>query len=284
MDPKLLALVTALTFGMAPVVLKLAFRRGGQAGIGIIIGLVVAIPLNFAFGLVIDPHYERLNAIAIAWFVLGGLAGSALGRYWNYVSIDILGPSRSVTIRSSSPVFTAFLAVLLYGEQITLQRWAAIVAIVGGAAVVSWHRAEGARGRFSTGVLYALGAAVAYGLRPIFIKAGLESANVPLAASVVGAAAALAYTAIREPRESFRITRLDAAFWWFLVGGVLQAIAQLTLALGLSGGDVSLVYALTSSAPLFTIVFTWLFLRGAEPITPRLLLGAIAVVAGVIYL
>ena len=206
------------------------------------------------------------------------------GRYWNYRSIDLLGASRSATIRSSSPVFTAFMAVFLYGETISLERWAAITAIVGGAALVSWERGQGARGWLSIGVLYALGAAAAYAFRPILIKAGLEQADIPLAASVIGAIAALVYTVIREPRENFRITRIDAAFWWFLAGGAVQTIAQLALALGISGGEVSLVYTITASAPLFTILFTWLFLRGVERITPQLLVGAVAVVAGVVYL
>ena len=153
MDPKAWALVTAVSFGMAPVVLKLAFRKGGQAGMGIIISLASAIPLNLAIGLVVDPHYERLTPAAVVWFILGGLAGSAVGRYWNYRSIDLLGASRSATIRSSSPVFTAFMAVFIYGETISLERWAAITAIVGGAALVSWKRGQGARGWLSLGVL-----------------------------------------------------------------------------------------------------------------------------------
>lgn len=283
-DPKVWALVTAIAFGLAPVVLKLAFRHGGQAGMGIIISLASAIPLNLAIGLFVDPHYERLTPPAIVWFALGGLAGSAVGRYWNYRSIDILGASRSATIRSSSPVFTAFLAVLLYNETITLERWAAIAAIVGGAALVSWTPGKGAKGWLSIGVLYALGAAAAYACRPILIKAGLEQADIPLAASIIGAFSALAYTAIREPRENFRLTRLDAAFWWFLVGGAVQTVAQLGLALGLAGGDVSLVYTLTAAAPLFTILFTWVFLRGVEAVTPQLIAGSVAVVAGVVYL
>lgn len=284
MDPKFWAILTAAMFGLVPVLAKLAFRKGGQAGMGIIISLASAIPLNIAIGLFTDPHYERLTPLAVVWFILGGLAGSALGRYWNYVSIDLLGASRSATIRSTSPVFTVFIALLFFGETLSVARWLAILAIVAGAALVSWQPGRGARGWVSMGVLYALGAAAAYACRPIFIKAGLEQADIPIAASIIGAFAALAYTVIREPRENYRMTKVNAAFWWFLLSGIAQAVAQLSLALGLSGGEVSIVYTLTASAPLFTIVFTWLFLRGVERITPQLVIGSIAVVAGVVYL
>jgi uncharacterized membrane protein len=279
-----MALITAISFGAAPVALKLAFRRGGDASVGIIISLASAIPMTLLVGLWINPHFERLTPFAVVAFILGGLAGSAVGRYWNYLSIDLLGPARSATIRSSSPAFTALLVVLIYHEEITPLRWAAISAIVGGAALVSWNPGSGARGWLSLGVLYATGAAIAYGFRPIFIKAGLLDADVPLAASIIGAFAALIYTMLRENRASLRVTRIDAAAGWFLVGGVVQAIAQLALALGLSGGEVSLVYTITASAPLFTLTFTAVLLRGVEEINLRLILGSMAVVAGVAVL
>ena len=102
-DPKLWALVTAISFGAAPVVLKMAFQRGGQAGPGILVSLALAIPMTLAVALVVSPKLELLTPFAVVAFILGGLAGSAAGRRWNYVSIDLLGASRSATIRSTSP-------------------------------------------------------------------------------------------------------------------------------------------------------------------------------------
>jgi uncharacterized membrane protein len=55
------------------------------------------------------------------------------------------------------------------------------------------------------------------------------------------------------------------------------------LTYALAGGEVSVVYPLTSSAPLFTVGFTALLLRGVEQITWRLVVGTILVVAGVVY-
>jgi len=283
-DPKLMGLVTAIAFGAVPVLLKLAFRRGGDVGVGVITGLSLAIPITILAGIAIEPHFERLTPYAVVAFVLGGLAGSAVGRRWNYISVDLLGPARSATIKSSSPVFTAFLAVLLYGETITPARWAAILVIVAGAALVSWSPGSGARGWLSRGVLYATGASIAYGIRPIFIKIGLVDADVPLAAAIIGAVAALLYTLARENRANLRAVRLDAALGWFLLAGLVQAIAQLAMALGLSSGDVSLVYTIAASAPLFTLGLTALLLRGVEEINLKLVLGSLAVVGGVIPL
>ena len=56
------------------------------------------------------------------------------------------------------------------------------------------------------------------------------------------------------------------------------------LTFGLSGSDISVVYPLTASAPLFTLAFTALLLKGTERLTWGIVIGASAVVAGVIFL
>ena len=283
LDPKFLALITAVSFGISPPALKLAFRHGGETNTGMIIGLVVAIPLNLALVPFINPGWELLTPVAWVAFILGGLAGAAIGRRFIYQSIDLLGPSRASVIRGSSPVLTAFLAVLLYQEEVSPLRWAAILAIVGGAALVSYAPGSGARGWLAIGVLYALGAAASYGIRPIFIKLALEQADAPLAGSIIGAFAALIYSFAMD-RPKVGLAKIDKSFLFFLFAGITQTTALLALTFGLSHGDVSLVYSLASSAPLFTLLFTAILLRGVDRVTPQLVLGSVAVVAGVIYL
>jgi DME family drug/metabolite transporter len=283
MDPKFLALVTAIAFGISPVVLKIAYRNGGDTNAGMVIGLVAAIPLNLALIPLIDPGWQLLNSEAWIGFILAGVSGAAIGRRFVYQAVDLLGPSRTQTIRASSPMLTAMLAVVLYQEDVSPLRWAAISAIVAGAALVSWTPGSGARGWLAIGVLYALGAAAGYGIRPLFLKFALEQADAPLAGSIIGAVSALVWAFLMD-RPKVGTLKLDRAFFWFALGGVTQTTALIALTFGLTGGDVSLVYSLTSSAPLFTLLFTALFLRGVEEVTWRLIVGSIAVVAGVIAL
>jgi drug/metabolite transporter (DMT)-like permease len=85
-------------------------------------------------------------------------------------------------------------------------------------------------------------------------------------------------------RTGLRTVRHEPAFGLFVVSGVLQAIGFLALTLGLSGGEVSVVYPVTASAPLFTLMFTWLLLKGTERLTWRIVLGAVLIVSGVVFL
>jgi drug/metabolite transporter (DMT)-like permease len=283
-DAKVLALTTAVSFGIVPVFIKMAFGRGGRTGTGLVLALACAVVVNLALTLVIEPGWELLTPESFAAFVLGGLAGNAIGRRWSFMSIDLLGASRSSALRGSSPVITTLLAMVLLREEVSLPQWAAILAIVVGGVLVTWNPGEDRRQWLGLGVVYALAAATSYGVRPLILKHGLNIADVPLAAACIGAVAALLYTLVREDRSQLRATRMDAALLLWVVAGVIGAIGLVSLTFAIGAGDVSVVYPLTSSAPLFTVLFTALLLRGVEQITWRLVAGTVLVVGGVAYL
>jgi drug/metabolite transporter (DMT)-like permease len=283
-DAKVLALTTAISFGIVPVFIKMAFGRGGQTGTGLTLALVFSAVVNLGLALFVDPHWELLTPTAFVFFLLGGLAGNAIGRRWSYQSIDLLGPSRSAALRSTSPVISTLLAMVIYGEQVSLLQWVAILAIVVGGVLVNWIPGASRRQWLGLGVLYSLAAACSYGVRPLLLKYGLNIVDIPLAAACIGAVAALVYSLIREDRSKLYATRIDAAFKYWVLAGSIGAVGLVSLTFALAGGDVSVVYPLTASAPLFTVAFTALMLRGVEQITWRLVAGTIAVVAGVAYL
>ena len=284
-DPKLIALVTAVAFGLNPVTLKLGFGKGGRPDTAMIIGLVIAVPIYFAIlpfagGL----HWEQVTLAAFVGYVLGGLFGTGIGRRWLYMAIDRIGASPATAIKNSAPVISALLAAVLYQEPVTPIRWLAIIGIVTGVALVTWKPGSGVRHWLDIGTAAAVASAISYGVRPLFLKFGLEAADLPLTAAFVGATAALVYALSFGDRSGLRTAHRDPAFGLFLISGVLQSIGFLALTLGLSGGEVSVVYPVTASAPLFTLGFTALLLRGKERLTPQIVFGASLVVFGVILL
>lgn len=284
MDPKLFALVTALCFGLNPVTLKLGFQRGGRSDVAVVIGLLVSVPLY----ILISPFVgglptNGLNLPALVGFALGGLFGGGIGRRWMYVAIDRIGASPATAIKNAAPVITTFLGVLLFADDVGPRRWAAVGAIVIGITLVTWKGQHG-RSLLDVGVLAAFGSTLSYGIRPVFLKFGLEAANLPLTGALVGAIAALVYALLRTDPKDLRVGLREPSLGLFTVSGVLQGFGFLALTFGLSGGDVSVVYPVTASAPIFTLVFTALLLRGTERVSPGLLAGAVAVVIGVVAL
>lgn len=284
-DPKLFALLTAICFGLNPVTLKIGFGHGGRPDTAMIVGLMVAVPLYIVLlPLAGGPHIELLTPAAIIGFVLGGLFGTGIGRRWQYIAIHRIGASPATAIKNSAPVISALLAAIIFAEPVTPIRWAAIVGIVVGVGLVTWRPGQAVRTWFDVGVLAAIGAAIAYGIRPLFLEFGLEAADLPLTSAIVGATAALAYALLFGDRSGLRSIVREPAMGMFLLSGVLQSIGFLALNVGLSGGIVSVVYPVTASAPLFTLAFTALLLKDQETLNWRIVLGALAVVAGVIAL
>ena len=284
-DPKLFALVTAICFGLNPVTLKLGFRKGGRPDTAMIVGLAVAVPLYVVLlPIAGGPHLDLLTPSAIVGFVLGGLFGTGIGRRWLYIAIDRIGASPATAIKNSAPVISALLAALLFAEPVTPTRWAAIVAIVLGVGLVTWRPGQTVRSWFDVGVLAAIGAAITYGIRPLFLKFGLDAADLPLTSAIIGAIAALAYALLVGDRSGLPGIAREPAFAMFILSGVLQSLGFLALNVGLSGGIVSVVYPVTASAPLFTLAFTAILLRGHESLNWRIVVGAAGVVAGVVAL
>ena len=287
MGGKELALVTALCFGLNPVTLKLGFAREGRADVAVVIGLAVAIPIYLLLAPLWGGLYLDLLTIpAIAGFVLGGLFGGGIGRRWMYTAIDKLGAAPATAIKNSAPVITTVLAVFLLGETVTLVQAAAIGAIVFGITFVTWKKGQGLKQLAAAGVLAAVGSAISYGIRPLFLEFGLDAANIPLTGALIGAVAAFVYatalTRISDIRGAVDVR--SPALWLFIASGTLQAIGFLAFTLGLSANDVTVVYPVTSTAPLFTLGFTAVLLRGTEQITWRIVLGVVLVVLGVIAL
>jgi DME family drug/metabolite transporter len=283
-DARLLALFTAFTFGLAPVAIKHAYEQGGTTGTGLMLQLLAAVAVNVALIPLVDPRWEALTPAAVLAFVLGGLSGNALGRRWSFVSVQLLGASRSSAIRGISPLFTAIVAAIAFQETVTLQRWAAIGAIVVGAVLVTWQPGGGRSQWLGTGVLYALGAALGYGLRPVFVKYGLNLEGTPMAASLIGSLAALAWVMAREDRKGIVFRPRELSFWYFLASAFLGAAGMASLFFAVAQGDLSFVYPLSSTGPLFAVVFTFLFLKGVERLTWRVVAGSVLIVAGVLFL
>lgn len=285
MHGKVLALMTAICFGINPVVLKLGFARKGRSDVAVVVGLAITVPVYLIMAPLLGGiSFAHMTLPAVIGFVLGGLFGGGIGRRWMYLAIEKIGASPAAAIKNSAPVITTALAIMFLGEHVTLLHWVAIFTIVVGITLVTWQRGLGWRHVLSVGVLAALGSAISYGIRPLFLKYGLDAANLPLTGALIGAVAALVYAAVLTPNSELWFGLREKSLGLFAASGILQALGFLALTFGLSNEDVSIVYPVTATAPLFTLLFTALMLRKTERLTWRIVLGAFAITAGVIVL
>jgi drug/metabolite transporter (DMT)-like permease len=264
----------------------MGFARGGEVDTAMILGLSISVPLYLMFvPLEGGLHLDRVTGTALTGYILGGLLGTGIGRRWLYLAVQKIGAAPATAIKNSAPLITTALAMAFLGERVTLFQWMAIVTIIVGVSLVSWKAGAGIGQLMNVGILAAFGAMLSYGVRPLFVKWGLEAADLPLTSALIGATAALLYAILVARPGSIKIWSGPREALIFFVGaGLLQSFGFLALNYGLSAADVSVVYPVTTTTPLFTLAFTVLLLRGVEKLTWRIAVGTVAVVAGVIVL
>jgi len=139
--------------------------------------------------------------------------------------------------------------------------------------------------RLVLGVTYALVASIAYAVAQVLTRQLVVGDVSPL----VGSTLALFWGTIGFFALSFRSmaerkANLKRGSLYFGAAGIFAAIGVVGLFEALGRGTVVVVSPIVSTSPLFTLVFAAVFLRGIEQLTPRVVAGAVLVVAGVVVL
>ena len=228
----------------------------------------------------------------VGWLAASGLVGFVFGDTWYFRSLVILGPGRAALLASSGPIFTMGFAALLLHEH------PGPLALVGTAltrAGIAWVLRERERGHVAhvegsaamgviAGLLAALGQAGGYVLSKTALKTGID----PLSATLIRvSAAALAIWLLATVERAIPATlgalrdRRAAAFMFG--GAVFGPFLGVTLSLtAIRYIDTGVAASITAIYPIFTLLIAARFHR--EPLTWKVLLGALVAVAGVVVL
>lgn len=131
---------------------------------------------------------------------------------------------------------------------------------------------------------YALLSAVFAALTAIFAKAGLKDVNSDLATAVRTAVVLLITWGIVFYRGHGReVTSLSRNNWIFLIlSAIATGLSWVFYYRALQLGKVSEVSVIDKGSIVFTILLSFFFLR--EPLTPRIILAALLIFAGMLVL
>jgi uncharacterized membrane protein len=132
--------------------------------------------------------------------------------------------------------------------------------------------------------LFPLGAALVSAISQTLRKQGLNILPEPLVAAATVTSVTLTLLVIfliaTKRTKELRMKRESLLF--FLSAAFVALSAQVANFIALSRADVSVIIPLLNTTPLFAVLFSGLFLRGMETVSPRVLLGALLMVMGVI--
>jgi drug/metabolite transporter (DMT)-like permease len=276
-----LALIAAACFGSALVVTQFGLRHAPPiAGATVSVTFTVAVWWALA-PLLLDVQGWHTPALAI--FVLVGLFYPAIVTLLTYESNRQLGPTLTGAVSCTAPLFAVAAAVVFLGERLALPT------AIGGLVVVAGLMLLTTRAPLRTPpgwrLVLPLSGAALRGIAQTLTKFGLMLWPNPFTAALVGYTASAAVMwgteAAAARSGGGRITR--AGVFWFMAVGMLNGGAVLLMYYALNIGSVSVVSPIVATYPLFTMLFSALFLR-TETLSPKAVLGVILAICGVIVI
>jgi DME family drug/metabolite transporter len=253
--------------------------RGSDPFTGYWINLVVGTVALWTAVVAFAPA-DQVRMHGIAFFVLAGLVGTVAGRLLRFVSIEKVGASVTAALTNLYPFISTGLAILLLGEQVTPEIVVGTAVIVAGTTLLSTSgRIVGFR---PVHIWLPVLSATCFGVVAILRKLGLGGAGPVLGFAVNVTTALVAFTVFLAVTGQLRdMSCRGASLGYFVAAGVAENAAVLLIVVALSVGAVSVVAPLSGSSPLFVLVLSFLFLRGVERLSVRVVAGTLLIVAGV---
>ena len=298
----LVAILTSILFALADATIRSALRFTTPIMASL---LVVAIQWVIYTGIILATgEFSALNLPGLLWFILAGLLNPLLFLTFFLLGIQRIGVARSAPIKSSAPIYAVIFAVAFLGERPEPLQYLGIVLVVAGVITISaegggaWRKVYGIFSRENPSaprslpsegsswrkmdILFPLLAGLSSGIASNLFKVSLGHLPSPLLGAWVGVAEGLLLFPLLSflyPKgERFRL--LPPAWPWLLLGSLSATAAVYGLFLSISLGQVSIVFTLIQTSPLFVLLISALFLRQMERVTPGLVFGAILTVGG----
>lgn len=292
----IVAIVVALGAATASASQNLLIRVGTERGTPFdAVFVVITVNVLLLVPLVLLVYFPSYNLTGISWgaFIGAGLVGTLMGRLFMYTSISRIGASRATPIVASWALISSVLGILLLGEAVSPVHAVGIVCIVTGVGVIAWetsHENPDNLGRRALiiGILLPVGAAMAYGMEPIFANVGFrEGTPAPVGLMVKTVAAYLGfslYLRLHHALPSWRVLR-SRNTRYFVLAGVMNTLFLLGYYVGIAIAPVSVVTPILATNTLIVVVLSAAVMpEHLERVTWRLVAASLVVVAGVIVI
>jgi len=274
----LLALAAAACFGSALVVTQFGLRHATPKA-----GATLSVSFTLIAWVALSPlmlEVRAWHAGALALFALVGLFYPAIVTLLTYESNRQLGPTLTGAVSCTAPLFAVVTAMIFLGERLTLPIAAGAAVIVCGLLLLTARAPLHARPGWRL-VLPVTGALLR-GIAQTLTKVALVLWPNPFAAALVGYAtsAAVMWGADAAVSRGQARRMSWAGAFWFAAVGTLNGGAVLLMYHALNIGSVSVVSPIVATYPLFTLVFSAIFLR-TEKLNVKSVIGVALAVLGV---
>ncbi|MGH8707387.1 MAG: EamA family transporter [Burkholderiales bacterium] len=284
------ALLAMLAFATNIVITRFAVAR-----MPVEAGFFIVLATNILFPAALFAVELGVRAAPYAWhwkgaglFAIGGVIGTFLGRRFLFDTVKLLGPSRASVFHSTAPAFALVGAWLLAGELLGAYE-IALMAVVWVGLWLTQPRAGSLhalapdllRKGFFAGLLTVAGFGVGNVLRGLAMRDWSEAALGTVIASVAALACQFAVTR-SWARIGAQLRAADRSALLLYTGcGVFTSLGSIFISLAMTKIEIALAVLAVHTTPLVIFPVSVWILKNREELTPRTVLGAAIVLAGI---
>ena len=288
LPPYTYALVAAFLFAVGA-----QFQAVGLSSMDSRNGTALGIATSAICFWLVAPWFLELTYLSnavILLFIAIGLIRPAVSANLGTAGIRLLGPTLSGTLSSTGPIFGVALGVFWLGEEMTGAVAVGTAGIVAAIILLSRQRPETGRSWPVWALALPIGAAIIRSFGHAINKVGMGYIPDPYFATLIGFTTSAVVTLTVQYTKSRRmppngknggLTLKGSGPIWFMIGGMMYAIAVLSLNHALMIGEVVTVVPIVSCNPVFTLLLSILVFR-RETITLRTLLSLALVLPSVV--
>lgn len=249
-----------------------------------VISLVSLLVVSVTLVLFTVP-FDWFTNPAVLYFIAAGVIGPFLGRMLFYTGIGRVGAAIASPLHSTKSLFATLAAVALLGESLSLPMALGILFIIIGAASISSEEGGGTIEKKWTkkDLLFPIGSSACLGIASLLRKFGLNGLPSPILGVAIQNVTVLFLLPglFLTRRDTNRAISTEKRAWFiFGLSGLCLVASQLTLFYALNSGLVLIAVPLSSLNPLFVIILVAAFLREAERVTGKIVLGTLFIIGG----
>jgi len=248
------------------------------------VSYAVSIACVWAY-LLATTSLEFLKSPAMIYYVISGCLQPLIARALYYEGITRIGVARAGPLRGVEPFFAVLAAMIVFAEQPGLLVYLGTTFIVASLWLISGKHGGDTNWRLIDAV-FPISAALISTISQTLRKQALAIIPDPFIAvavvTTVSLILLLAFVFTTGRTGQLRMER--NSFKFFFAAALIAVAAQILNFMALGRGQLSVIIPLLNTTPLFTVLFSLLFLRGIEIVNSRILLGAGLMVAGVVLI
>ena len=280
----LFAIGSAFFAGITAILAKIGVKNV-NSNVATAIRTVVILIFSWIMVLITNSYQEIafVDGETLIFLILSGIA-TGLSWLCYYRALQIGDVNKVVAIDKSSIVLAIILAFIILDEKITFIKFISIIIIVIGTYLMIDKKNEAEYKKNRGWLMFALLSAIFASLTSILAKIGINNINSNLGTAIrTIIVLIMAWIVVFVTKSNKEIKKIDKRSLKFIIlSGITTGLSWLCYYRALQDGYASVVVPLDKFSIVFTVVFSYIFLK--EKLNKKAFLGFLLIILGTLCL